>query len=62
MIKKVKNLSLILKNDLINKSYENFDVNKFPIHWRLFYIFNKNKMAFPSYCMLNAIEFFRTRV
>lgn len=61
-IKKVKNLSLILNNDLISKSYKNFDVNKFPIHWRLFYIFNKNKMAFSSYCMLNAIEFLRTRI
>lgn len=60
--KKIKNIKEILKDSLIESSYMNFEIYRFPIHWRLFYTFNKNKMAFPSFCMLNAIEFLRTRV
>lgn len=59
---KVINLRNILNDSLIRTSYRNFQINRFPIHWRLFYIFNKNKMAIPSFCMLNVIEFMRTRV
>ena len=60
--KKVSNFRKILNDNLINNSYKNFELDKFPIHWRLFYIFNKNKMALSSFCMINTIEFLRTRI
>ena len=51
-----------INEDLIKNSYKKFDISKFPIHWKIFYIFNKNRIAIPSYIMLNTIEFLRTRV
>ena len=59
---KVSNFRKILNDKLINNSYKNFELNRFPIHWRLFYIFNKKKMALSSFCMINTIEFLRTRI
>lgn len=61
-ITKIKNIKSIINDDMISKSYENFNINKFPIHWRLFYMFNKSKMALPSYIIINTIEFLRTRI
>lgn len=59
---KVGNFRKILNDKLINNSYKNFELNRFPIHWRLFYIFNKKKMALSSFCMISTIEFLRTRI
>lgn len=61
-IKKLRNFKEILNDKLIRSSYDKFEINKFPIHWKLFYIFNKNKMVFSSFCMINTIEFLRTRI
>ena len=61
-ITKIKNIKSIINDDMISKSYENFNINKFPIHWRLFYMFNKSKMELPSYMIINTIEFLRTRI
>lgn len=62
IIKKIKNIKSIINDDMISNSYENFKINKFPIHWRIFYRCNKSKMAIPSYIMINTIEFLRTRI
>lgn len=62
ILKKIRNIKQILNDNLIKESYKKFDISKFSIHWRIFYIFNKNRMAFLSYSMLNVIEFLRTRV
>ena len=39
-LKKVKNIRNILNDEDIYKSYKTFNVDRFPIHWKLFYIFN----------------------
>lgn len=59
---KVKNLKNILNDDIIINSYKNFDLKYFPIHWRIFYWFNKKRMASFSYGMLSIIEFLRKRI
>ncbi|MPQ42294.1 glycosyltransferase [Clostridium tarantellae] len=59
--KKIKNIKNILETNYIEKAYKKLEIKHFPIHWRLFYFFNKNKMATSSYFMLNSIEFLRTR-
>ncbi len=61
-VTKIKNIKNILSDSMISKSYEKFNVNKFSIHWKLFYIFNKKEMALPSYIMINIIEFLRKRI
>jgi len=62
LTKKIKNIKSILNEKLIKNAYKKFNIKKFPIHWRVFYIFNKNRLAVPSYFMISTIEFLRTRV
>lgn len=61
-ITKIRNIKNIINDDMISKSYEQFKMDKFPIHWKLFYISNKNKMYIISYVMINVIEFLRTKM
>ena len=61
-INKIKNMKLILEDKYISSAFRKLELIYFPKHWRIFYRFNKNKRAFASYCMLNAIEFLRTRM
>lgn len=60
--KKINNIKKILEDDLIMKSYESFDISRFPIHWRIFYFLNKNRIAYLSFFMLSTIEFVRTKL
>ena len=59
---KIRNIRYILEDSLIRESYKKFDISNFPIHWRLFYYFNKKKFAFPSFYMLNTIQYLRMRI
>lgn len=61
-LNKIKNIKEILSDEVIVNAFRKFKLNYFPIHWRLFYFFYKNKLALPSYLMLNIIEFLRTRI
>lgn len=61
-LNKIKNIKDILSDEVIVNAFSKLKLNYFPIHWRLFYFFNKNKLALPSYLMLNTIEFLRTRI
>ncbi len=61
-INKIKNMKSILEDKYISDAFRNLELKYFPRHWRIFYRFNKNKSAFASYCMLNVIEFLRTRI
>lgn len=61
-LNKIKNIKEILSDEAIVNAFSQFQLSYFPIHWRLFYFFNKNKLALPSYLMLNTIEFLRTRI
>lgn len=62
IIKKVKKIKTILNDEKIRASYGNFDLSYFPIHWKLFYFFNKKRMAFFSYIMVSVIDFLRKKV
>lgn len=56
---KIQNIKNIQSDFVIRKAYKKFNIEKFPLHWKIFYIFNKKRMAFASYCMLNTIQFLR---
>lgn len=60
--KRVESIRLILQDEMIRHSYEDFDLSYFPIHWKLFYFFNKKRWHFLSYIMLSSIELLRTKV
>ena len=57
-----KNIKSILEDKTIKEAYENFDLSYFPIHWKIFYFFNKKRWSLLSYLMLSSIELLRTRV
>ncbi|KAF2785324.1 hypothetical protein SV13_00485, partial [Clostridium perfringens] len=61
-LQKIKNLKEILNDKEIINAFKTLELTYLPIHWKLFYIFNKNKLAILSYLMLNSIEFLRTRI
>ena len=61
-LRKIRNIKHILSDDYIQRAFVNFELKYFPIHWKLFYIFNKHKRALLSYLMLNIIQILRTRV
>ena len=61
-INRFKNVKSILEDKIIKEAYENFDLSYFPIHWKIFYFFNKKRWSFLSYLMLSSIELLRTRV
>ena len=59
---RLANIKAILEDKTIRKAYENFDLSYFPIHWKLFYFFNKKRWHFLSYIMLCSIELLRTKI
>lgn len=62
IFKRVKNLKIILNEKYIKDAYKNLKLKNFKIHWKLFYFFNKNGLAFGSYCMLNTINYLRRKI
>ncbi len=61
-MKKVSRWKQILKDSEVQEDYQNFNIGAFPIHWRLFYYFNKKRMATLSFTMIMIIDFLRKRV
>lgn len=61
IIQKMHNIDNILRDKLIVNSLKTLDIRKFPIYWRLFFIFNKRRNTFLTFCMLTAIEQLRVR-
>lgn len=61
IIKKIHNIKLMLSEEYIIKAFERFELKHLPIHWRIFYFFNKHRVALPSYLMLRTIELMRSR-
>ena len=55
-------ITAILKDSEVQEAYQNFNIGAFPIHWRLFYYFNKKKMVVLSFTMVMIIDFLRKRV
>lgn len=60
--KKIINIRKILNDNVIKDAYKNFKTKQFPIHWKIFYTFNKKRLVVPSYFMMSTIEFLRTRI
>lgn len=60
--KKIKNIKSILNDDYIKKSFKTFKLNYFPIHWKVFYYFNKKRMALASYMMISIIDYLRKKM
>lgn len=58
-LNKIKNIKKILNEDYIENAYKELELRYFPIHWRIFYFFNKYKLSIPSYLMVNGIEVLR---
>ena len=58
-LKKIRNIYSILNEEYIRNAFENFNLSKLPIHWRIFYFFNKFRIAFGTYLMIQIIQIFR---
>lgn len=61
-LEKIKNIKKILSDEVIINALSKLELRYLPIHWKIFYIFNKNKMAISSYIMINMMEFLRKRI
>ena len=59
VLNKVKNIKRILNEEYIHTAYKELELRYFSIHWRIFYFFNKYKLAISSYLMINGIEVLR---
>lgn len=62
MRRKIRNIKGILNEDYITNAYKELELKHFSNHWRVFYFFNKYKMSFSSFIILNTIEFLRRRI
>lgn len=54
-VEKINRIKNLLKDEYIDSAYKSLELRYFPIHWRIFYFFNKYKLAIPSYLMLKSI-------
>ena len=54
-VQKINRIKNLLKDEYIDSAYKSLELRYFPIHWRIFYFFNKYKLAIPSYLMLKSI-------
>ena len=59
---KTKHLKTILNDKQIKEAYSKLELKYFPIHWKIFYCFNKYRIAFLSYMMLNTISILRKKI
>lgn len=55
-IKKIKNINKILEDESIKKAFKGFKLEYLPIHWRIYFMFNKYKIAPASYFTLVSIN------
>ena len=55
-LQRIKNLKAILSSQQYVKAYQNLDFSYFPIHWKLFFMFCKNRNALFVYILLNAMQ------
>lgn len=54
--KKLANIKKLLASKQYKTAIKELPLNYFPIHWKLFFFFAKNNMAFPLILMLMAIK------
>lgn len=60
--KKIKNIKLILEDNRIKRSFQQFELSHFPIVWRAFYLCAKLRFASAFYFMLISIDVLRKSV
>ncbi|GAE35918.1 glycosyltransferase [Halalkalibacter akibai] len=58
-INKIRNLKLILNNKRIKQSFEQLEMQHFPLVWKMFYFCAKKQKAFSFYFLLSSIEWLR---
>ena len=58
-INKIKSIKKILNEDYIKKAIKGLELKYFPIHWRIFYYFNKKGIASGAYLMSEGINLMR---
>lgn len=58
-LRKIKNINNILNSTRMKVAYKQLNLEYFPIHWKLFYFFNKYRLGTLSYLTLKGIEFIR---
>ena len=46
----------------IRDAFKKFEYKYMPVHWRIFYFANKNRLYFISFCMGKTINKLRTMV
>ena len=59
---KIKNLSLILSDNRIKRSFQQFEMTYFPIVWRVFYFCAKSRFAPGFYLMLITMNWLRKMI
>lgn len=55
-LKKVKNIKIFLNEGYVLNSYKDLQLSYFPIHWRMFYFFNKYKITIGSCFIIMSIN------
>ncbi|MEG1311462.1 MAG: glycosyltransferase [Romboutsia sp.] len=58
---KIKNIEKILNENYIVEAYTGLEIKYFPIHWKIFYFFNKKKLALLSFMVISIIELIRKK-
>lgn len=59
IVKKVMNYYRILSDEEVKLAFSNFQFKYLPIHWRIFYLFNKYRLSLLSYMMIILINILR---
>lgn len=62
IFKKTKNIHNILKKPRYRKAFANLDYRYFPIHWKVFFVLCKYRIAFGVVLMLYCIDCLRKRL
>ena len=58
-IQKIKNINNILAEDRMKRAYKQLELSYFPLHWKVFYLFNKYRLGGLSYLTLKGMEVIR---
>lgn len=59
MLSQLKAIKLMLNNEVMRRSFKQFEWRYCPFHWKVFFICAKLRMSLGLYAMLNMIEWLR---
>lgn len=55
----IEQLEKMLNQSYLVEDFKHFNLNYFSLHWKLFYLFNKKRWVYPTYSIINVINFLR---